>query len=139
MLKRFRFGGQDSITNPNPNIIRPAKITNPNLNIRDQEEKIRIRIRIFVTTLNYNRTFSLPYFLKTFKESQSFHEFRHFKSEQDALVGSRDVVCKRKQFHGCLRLTSLSSCYNFDVEKDQCAVGMCSSLPVRSRTGLVSS
>ena len=25
MLKRFRFGGQDSITNPNPNIIRPAK------------------------------------------------------------------------------------------------------------------
>ena len=53
MLKRFRFGGQDSITNPNPNIIRPAKITNPNPNIRDSEEKIRIRIRIriFVTTL----------------------------------------------------------------------------------------
>ena len=35
MLKRFRFGGQDLITNPNPNIIRLAKITNPNLNIRD--------------------------------------------------------------------------------------------------------
>ena len=53
MLKRFRFGGQDSITNPNLNIIRPAKITNPNPNIRDSEEKIRIRIRIriFVTTL----------------------------------------------------------------------------------------
>ena len=51
MLKRFIFGGQDSITNPNPNIIRPAKITNPNPNIRDSEEKIRIRIRIFVTTL----------------------------------------------------------------------------------------
>ena len=51
MLKRFRFGGQDSVTNPNPNIIRLAKITNPNPNIRDSEEKIRIRIRIFVTTL----------------------------------------------------------------------------------------
>ena len=51
MLKRFRFGSQDSITNPNPNIIRLAKITNPNPNIRDSEEKIRIRIRIFVTTL----------------------------------------------------------------------------------------
>ena len=53
MLKRFRFGGQDLITNPNPNIIRLAKITNPNPNIRDSEEKIRIRIRIriFVTTL----------------------------------------------------------------------------------------
>ena len=25
MLKRFRFGGQDSITNPNPNIIRLTK------------------------------------------------------------------------------------------------------------------
>ena len=25
MLKRFRFGGQDSITNPNPNIIRLEK------------------------------------------------------------------------------------------------------------------
>ena len=42
MLKRFRFGGKDSITNPNLNIIRLAKITNPNLNIRDSEEKIRI-------------------------------------------------------------------------------------------------
>ena len=54
MLKRFRFGGQDSVTNPNPNIIRLAKITNPNPNIRDSEEKIRIRIRIriFVTTLS---------------------------------------------------------------------------------------
>ena len=52
MLKRFRFGSQDSITNPNPNIIRLAKITNPNPNIWDSEEKIRIRIRIFVTTLN---------------------------------------------------------------------------------------
>ena len=54
MLKRFRFGGQDLITNPNPNIIRLAKITNPNPNIRDSEEKIRIRIRIriFVTTLD---------------------------------------------------------------------------------------
>ena len=53
MLKRFRFGSQDSITNPNPNIIRLAKITNPNLNIRDSKKKIRIRIRIriFVTTL----------------------------------------------------------------------------------------
>ena len=51
MLKRFRFGGQDSVTNPNPNIICLAKITNPNPNIRDSEEKIRIRIRIFVTTL----------------------------------------------------------------------------------------
>ena len=51
MLKRFRFGGQDSITNPNPNIIRLAKITNPNPNIRDSEEKIRIQIRILVTTL----------------------------------------------------------------------------------------
>ena len=51
MLKRFGFEGQDSITNPNPNIIRLAKITNPNLNIRDSEEKIQIRIRIFVTTL----------------------------------------------------------------------------------------
>ena len=52
MLKRFRFGSQDSITNPNPNIIRLAKITNPN--IRDSEKKIRIRIRIriFVTTLS---------------------------------------------------------------------------------------
>ena len=49
MLKRFRFGSQDSITNPN--IIRLAKITNPNPNIRDSEKKIRIRIRIFVTTL----------------------------------------------------------------------------------------
>ena len=54
MLKRFRFGGQDSIMNPNPNIIRLAKITNPNPNIRDLEEKIRIRIRIFVTTLFQN-------------------------------------------------------------------------------------
>ena len=56
MLKRFRFGGQDSITNPNPNIIRLAKITNPNPNIRDSEEKIRIRIRIriFVTTLVFD-------------------------------------------------------------------------------------
>ena len=54
MLKRFRFGSQDSITNPNPNIIRLAKITNPNPNIRDSEKKIRIRIRIqiFVTTLS---------------------------------------------------------------------------------------
>ena len=52
MFKRFRFGSQDSITNPNPNIIRLAKITNPNPNIRDSEEKIRIRIRIFVTTLS---------------------------------------------------------------------------------------
>ena len=51
MLKRFRFGGQDSITNPNPNIIRLAKITNLNPNIRDLKEKIRIQIRIFVTTL----------------------------------------------------------------------------------------
>ena len=51
MLKRFRFGSQDSITNPNPNIIRLAKITNPNPNIRDLEKKIRIRIQIFVTTL----------------------------------------------------------------------------------------
>ena len=25
ILKRFRFGGQDSITNPNPNIIRLTK------------------------------------------------------------------------------------------------------------------
>ena len=33
MLKRFRFGGQDSVTNPNPNIIRLEKITNPNPNI----------------------------------------------------------------------------------------------------------
>ena len=49
MLKRFRFGGKDLITNPN--IIRLVKITNPNPNIRDSEEKIRIRIRIFVTTL----------------------------------------------------------------------------------------
>ena len=40
MLKRFRFGSQDSITNPNPNIIRLAKITNPNPNIRDSEKKI---------------------------------------------------------------------------------------------------
>ena len=41
MLKRFRFGGQDSITNPNPNIIRHGKITNPNPNIQgDSEEKI---------------------------------------------------------------------------------------------------
>ena len=57
MLKRFRFGSQDSITNPNPNIIRLAKITNPNPNIRDSEEKIRIRIRIriFVTTLLFIR------------------------------------------------------------------------------------
>ena len=52
MLKRFRFGGQDSVTNPNPNIIRLAKIMNPNPNIRDSEEKIRILIRIFVTTLS---------------------------------------------------------------------------------------
>ena len=51
MLKRFRFGGQDSITNLNPNITRLAKITNLNPNIRDLEEKIRIRIPIFVTTL----------------------------------------------------------------------------------------
>ena len=48
MLKRFRFGGQDSITNPNPNIIRltknheseseysgfGGKDSNPNPNIR---------------------------------------------------------------------------------------------------------
>ena len=64
MLKRFRFGGQDSITNPNPNIIRLAKITNPNPNIRDSEEKIRIRIRIriFVTTLaRIDRTGSVLY------------------------------------------------------------------------------
>ena len=59
MLKRFRFGSQDSITNPNPNIIRLAKITNPNPNIRDSEEKIRIRIRIriFVTTLVFAISF----------------------------------------------------------------------------------
>ena len=59
MLKRFRFGGQDSVTNPNPNIIRLAKITNPNPNIRDSEEKIRIRIRIriFVTTLMFRIRF----------------------------------------------------------------------------------
>ena len=31
------------ITNPNPNIIRLAKITNPNPNIWDSEKKIRIR------------------------------------------------------------------------------------------------
>ena len=51
MLKRFRFGNRDSITNPNPNpnIIRLAKITNPNPNVRDSEEKVRIRI--FITTL----------------------------------------------------------------------------------------
>ena len=61
MLKRFRFGSQDSITNPNPNIIRLAKITNPNPNIRDSEKKIRIRIRIriFVTTLFKNSTWPL--------------------------------------------------------------------------------
>ena len=46
MLKRFRFVGQDSITNPNPNIICLAKITNPNWNIQDSEEKIQIRSRI---------------------------------------------------------------------------------------------
>ena len=40
MLKRFRFGGQDLITNPNPNIIRLAKIMNHNPNIWDSEEKI---------------------------------------------------------------------------------------------------
>ena len=55
MFKRFRFVGQDSITNPNPNIIRLAKVTNPNWNIQDSEEKIQIRSRIrigrFVTTL----------------------------------------------------------------------------------------
>ena len=53
MLNRFRFGGRDSVMNPNPNIIRLAKIMNHNLNIWDSEEKIRIRIRIrlFVTTL----------------------------------------------------------------------------------------
>ena len=46
MLKRFRFGGQDSITNPYPNIIRLAKITNlrgkdsnPNPNIRYNTEQ----------------------------------------------------------------------------------------------------
>ena len=61
MLKRFRFGGQDSVTNPNPNIIRLAKITNPNPNIRDSEEKIRIRIRIriFVTTLFTNNIYNV--------------------------------------------------------------------------------
>ena len=36
MLKRFRFGGQDG--GPNPNIIRIAKIMNPNPNIRDSVE-----------------------------------------------------------------------------------------------------
>ena len=41
------------VTNPNPNIIRLAKIMNLNPNIRDLEEKIRIRIRIFVTTLKW--------------------------------------------------------------------------------------
>ena len=51
MLKRFRLGGRDSVTNPNPNIIRLAKIMNHNPNIWDLEEKIRIRIRLFVTTL----------------------------------------------------------------------------------------
>ena len=56
MLKRFRFGSQDSITNPNLNIIRLAKITNPNPKIRDSEKKIRIRIRIFVTTLDCLRS-----------------------------------------------------------------------------------
>ena len=58
MLKRFRFGGRDSVTNPNPNIIGLAKITNPNPNIRDSEEKIRIRIRIriFVTTLFWKKS-----------------------------------------------------------------------------------
>ena len=49
MLKRFRFGGQDLITNLNQNIICLAKFKNLNLNIRDTEEKILIRI--FVTTL----------------------------------------------------------------------------------------
>ena len=48
MLKRFRFGGQDLITNPNQNIIHLAKITNLNLNIWDSEEKIQIRIRIWI-------------------------------------------------------------------------------------------
>ena len=66
MLKRFRFGGKDSIMNLNPNIIRLAKITNPN--IRDSEEKIRIRIRIFVTTLEHSlQWFFYPLALRTFK------------------------------------------------------------------------
>ena len=52
MLKRFRFGGQDSITNPNPNIIHllknheseseysgfGGKDSNPNPNIRYNTE-----------------------------------------------------------------------------------------------------
>ena len=46
--KRFRFQGHDSITNPNPNIISFAKITNLNPNIWDSEEKIRIRIRSWI-------------------------------------------------------------------------------------------
>ena len=55
MLKRFRFGGQDSITNPNPNIIRVTKNheseseysgfggkdSNPNPNIRDNTDRNR--------------------------------------------------------------------------------------------------
>ena len=44
----FRFGGHDSIINPNPNIICFAKITNLNPNIWDSEEKIQIRILIWV-------------------------------------------------------------------------------------------
>ena len=53
MLKRFIFGGQDSITNPNPNIIRLSKNheseseysgfggkdSNPNPNIRYNTDK----------------------------------------------------------------------------------------------------
>ena len=76
MLKRFRFGSQDSITNPNPNIIRleknheseseysgfGGKDSNPNLNpniryntvshlIRMSQERYLIHIicRLFLT------------------------------------------------------------------------------------------
>ena len=56
MLKRFRFGGQDSITNPNPNIIRlkknheseseysrfGGKDSNPNPNLKKYSNTIQI-------------------------------------------------------------------------------------------------
>ena len=56
MLKRFRFGGQDSITNPNPNIIHlkknheseseysrfGGKDSNPNPNLKKYSNTIQI-------------------------------------------------------------------------------------------------
>ena len=90
--KRFRFQGHDSITNPNPNIISFAKITNLNPNIWDLEEKIRIRSWIFVCRISIGHLSLLTIFdrqwspiLFMFMTNYLNLDISHFPSKQWSL------------------------------------------------------